>query len=59
MASPLSNLLNIQEKDSEEEAIKEGLEQGEGLCSQIGLSLGRVLDVEEIIEEDEAEKGGE
>jgi hypothetical protein len=41
------------EVDSEEAAIKEGLEQGEGLCEQVGLTLGRVISIEEINDEDE------
>jgi len=51
----------IKEKDSEEAAIKEGLDQGQGLCEQVGLSLGRIIDIEEVIEEDEAaaEEGGD
>ena len=48
----------FQEKDSEEEAIKQGVEQGEGLCEQIGLSLGRIVNVEEVKEE-EAAAGGD
>ena len=48
--------LSIQEKDSEEEAIKQGLEQGEGLCEQAGLSLGRIINIEEVQEEEEEEK---
>lgn len=48
----------FKEKDSEEEAIKQGVEQGEGLCEQIGLSLGRIVNVEEV-QEDEAAAGGD
>ena len=41
---------SIQEKDSEEQAIKQGIEEGEGLCEQIGLSLGRIVGIEEVKE---------
>lgn len=40
-----------QEKDSEEEAIKEGVEQGEGLCNQVGMTLGRIIDIEEVVQD--------
>ena len=50
----------MQEKDSEEEAIRQGVEQGQGLCKQVGLALGRIVDIEEIIDdEEEEEQGGE
>ena len=48
-----------QEKDSEEEAIKLGVEQGEGLCKQIGLSLGSIVNIEEIKEAEPAAGGDE
>lgn len=47
-----------QEKDSEEEAIKQGVEQGEGLCEQVGLSLGKILNIEEV-QAEEGEDGGD
>ena len=44
----------IKEADSEEVAVEEGLEQGEALCQQVGLSLSRVVSIEEIIDDEEA-----
>jgi len=29
------------------------LDQGQGLCEQVGLSLGRIIDIEEVIDENE------
>ena len=52
----------MQEVNPEEEAIKAGNEQGEGLCNQIGLSLSKIISVEELLEEEEeapAEEGEE
>lgn len=43
----------MQEVNPEEEAIKAGNEQGEGLCNQIGLSLSKIISVEELLEEEE------
>ena len=59
METPWGTFFKTQEKDSEEEAIKEGVEQGQGLCEQVGLTLGRILDIEEIVEEETEEKGGD
>ena len=59
MATPLSIQTFIQEKDSEEEAIKQGVEEGEGLCEQIGLTLGRIVNVEEVPQEEEEAAGGD
>lgn len=61
LAAPRGTPTLIQEKDSEEAAIKEGLEQGEGLCEQVGLTLGRIIDIEEVVDEEEegADEGGE
>lgn len=42
-----------QEVNPEEEAIKAGNEQGEGLCNQIGLSLSKIISVEELLDEEE------
>ena len=44
------NWLPLNEVDPEEAAVKEGLEQGEDLCQQVGLALIRVIDIEEIEE---------
>jgi hypothetical protein len=52
MATSWCKKLIIQEKDSEEEAIKQGVEQGEGLCEQVGLSLGRIVNIEEVQDEE-------
>lgn len=49
----------MQEKDSEEEAIKEGVEQGEKLCSQAGLSLGKINNIEEVVQEQPEQDGGD
>jgi uncharacterized protein YggE len=46
----------MQEVDAEEAAVKEGLEQGEELCEQVGLALTRVVDIEEIIEDQPEEE---
>ena len=43
----------MQEVNPEEEAIKAGNEQGEGLCNQIGLSLSKIISVEELLDEEE------
>lgn len=32
------------------------MEQGEGLCKQVGLALGRIVDIEEIIDDEEEEE---
>jgi hypothetical protein len=40
--------LPLEEVDAEEAAVKEGMEQGEDLCRQIGLVLTRVIDIQEI-----------
>ena len=45
-----------QEKDSEDEAIKQGLVEGKELCERVGMSMGRILNVEEVIEEGEEEE---
>lgn len=43
--------VSIEEVDSEDAAIKEGLEQGERLCKKLGLTLGQINGIEEIVEE--------
>jgi hypothetical protein len=48
METPGGSTCVIQEKDSEEEAIKQGVEEGEGLCEQVGLTLGRIVNIEEV-----------
>jgi hypothetical protein len=47
-----------QEINPEEAAIKAGNEQGEGLCNQVGLTLGKILSVEELLEEEEEKPAG-
>ena len=59
METPRCNPFPTQEKDSEEEAIKEGVEQGQSLCEQVGMSLGKIIDIEEVQEEEEEKKGEE
>ena len=54
MGPLLSTSPVIKEVDSEEVAVEEGLEQGEALCQQVGLSLSRVLSIEEIIDDEPA-----
>lgn len=49
----------IEEVDSEDAAIKEGLEQGERLCKKLGLALGQINGIEEIVEEEEEAEGEE
>jgi hypothetical protein len=34
------------------------LEQGDSLCQQVGLTLGRIIDIEEVIDENGAEEAG-
>lgn len=48
----------MKEKDPEDEAIKQGLVEGKELCEKAGLSMGRILNLEEVLEE-EAEEGEE
>ena len=43
----------MQEKDSEDEAIKQGLIEGKELCERVNLTMGRILNVEEVTEEDD------
>lgn len=61
METTRSIVFEMQEKDSEEQAIKQGLEQGDNLCQQVGLTLGRIIDIEEVIDEGDGagEEGGE
>lgn len=35
------------------------MEEGEGLCENAGLSLGRIINIEEVAQEEEEEAGGE
>ena len=53
MAASQCTFSLMQEVNPEEEAIKAGNEQGEGLCNQIGLSLSKIISVEELLDEEE------
>lgn len=48
-----------QEVDPQAAAIKEGVEAGDGLCKQLDLTFGRILHVQEIIEDEEEPDGEE
>ena len=53
MATFRSKSESMQEKDSEDEAIKQGLIEGKELCERVNLTMGRILNVEEVTEEDD------
>lgn len=59
MAPPQCTISFIKEINPEEAAIKAGSEQGEGLCNQVGLTLGKVINVEELLEEEEDKPAGD
>jgi hypothetical protein len=58
VAPPQRTISLMQEINPEEAAIKAGSEQGEGLCNQVGLTLGKVINVEELLDEEEEKPAG-
>ena len=51
MATLRGNLCIIQEKDSEDETIKQGLDEGKELCQRVGMTMGRILNLEEVLDD--------